>query len=42
MNIRQENEGDFGAIYALVKKAFETAAMSQGDEQDYVDHIRSI
>ena len=41
LNIRQENEGDFGAIYALVKKAFETAAMSQGDEQDYVDHIRS-
>ena len=41
MNIRQETDNDFGTIYALVKTAFKTAAMSQGDEQDYVDRIRS-
>jgi len=41
LNIRQEAKEDFGTIHALVKSAFETALMSQGDEQDYVDHIRA-
>jgi putative acetyltransferase len=41
MNIRQETEGDFGDIYLLVKTAFETAAVAEGDEQDYVDEVRA-
>ncbi|MDR1088490.1 MAG: N-acetyltransferase [Coriobacteriales bacterium] len=40
MNIRQETEGDFGEVYALIKTAFETAAVSDGDEQEYYARIR--
>ncbi|MDR1358497.1 MAG: N-acetyltransferase [Coriobacteriales bacterium] len=40
MNIRQETEGDFGEVYALIKTAFETAAISDGDEQEYYARIR--
>ncbi|MDR3314891.1 MAG: N-acetyltransferase [Coriobacteriales bacterium] len=41
MNIRQETEADFNAVCALIKAAFDTAADSEGNEQDYVDRIRA-
>jgi putative acetyltransferase len=40
MNIRQEAEGDFDNIYALIKEAFKTAAVYDGDEHDYYAKVR--
>jgi len=40
MNIRQENSHDYAAIYELVKTAFETAKVKDGDEQDFVNRLR--
>lgn len=39
--IRQENENDYKNIYDLVKKAFETAKVSDGDEQEFVNELRN-
>lgn len=39
--IRPEKPADFTAIYKLVKVAFETAQVSNGKEQDFVDKLRS-
>lgn len=41
MIIRQENKNDFEKIYQLVKTAFETAEVKDGDEQDFVNELRS-
>ncbi|MBB4036902.1 putative N-acetyltransferase YhbS [Dysgonomonas hofstadii] len=38
--IRQETEKDFSEIYALIKTAFETATVKDGDEQDFADNLR--
>lgn len=40
MNIRQETEKDFSEIYSLVKTAFETSTVADGDEHDYVTDLR--
>jgi predicted N-acetyltransferase YhbS len=40
MHIRQEKPEDYEEIYELVKIAFETAAVKDGDEQDYVVALR--
>ncbi len=40
MLIRQEMGNDYVNIHALVKKAFETARVSDGKEQDYVTALR--
>lgn len=40
MIIRQETDRDYGAVYDLVKKAFETAEHSDGNEQDLVAALR--
>ncbi|OPX87938.1 MAG: Acetyltransferase (GNAT) family protein [Pelotomaculum sp. PtaB.Bin104] len=39
--IRQEKPNDFKAIYDLVKVAFQTAKVSNGKEQDFVNQLRS-
>jgi predicted N-acetyltransferase YhbS len=39
--IRQEKPSDFQEIYDLVKAAFQTAQVSNGDEQDYVNKLRA-
>jgi predicted N-acetyltransferase YhbS len=41
MNIRQERPEDYSQIYDLVKRAFETAQVSNGDEQNLVDRLRA-
>lgn len=41
MIIRLENENDFREIHDLVKVAFQTAKVSNGKEQDFVDQLRS-
>jgi putative acetyltransferase len=41
MMLRQEKEADFPAIYDLVKTAFQTAKVSNGDEQNFVDRLRA-
>ncbi len=41
MLIRQETAKDFTEIYELVKTAFETAKVADGDEQDYVIKLRN-
>jgi putative acetyltransferase len=41
MNIRQETARDFDKIYQLVKTAFETANVSNGKEQDFVNELRA-
>ncbi|MDD3922442.1 MAG: N-acetyltransferase [Endomicrobiaceae bacterium] len=41
MIIRQETEKDFKEIYSLVKTAFETARVSNGKEQDFVNDLRA-
>lgn len=41
MNIRQETEDDFAAIYTLIETAFKTAAVCDGDEQDYSVSLRA-
>lgn len=40
MLIRNVKEADFEEIYSLVKKAFETAKVSDGNEQDFVYELR--
>lgn len=39
--IRQEQTTDFEQIYDLVKVAFQTAKVSDGKEQDFVNQLRS-
>ena len=39
--IRPEMPVEFAEIHALVKTAFETAAVSNGDEQNFVDRLRA-
>ncbi|HAX91829.1 MAG TPA: N-acetyltransferase [Rhodospirillaceae bacterium] len=41
MLIRPEKETEFPAIYDLVKIAFQTAKMTNGDEQNFVDRLRA-
>lgn len=40
MNIRQEQPDEFGKIYELVQSAFQTAKVSDGTEQDFVNKLR--
>ena len=40
MKIRQAAEADYEGIHALVQKAFETAKVSSGTEQDFVLELR--
>ncbi len=39
--IRQEKPDEFNQIYNLVKVAFQTAKVSNGKEQDFVNQLRS-
>lgn len=39
--IRQENPCEFQEIYNLVKVAFQTAKVADGNEQDYVNKLRA-
>jgi predicted N-acetyltransferase YhbS len=39
--IRQENPREFQLIHDLVKVAFQTAKVSNGDEQNFVDKLRA-
>ncbi len=39
--IREEKSSDFQAIYDLVKVAFQTARVSNGEEQNYVNKLRA-
>lgn len=41
MLIRRETEADFPAIYQFVKTAFETAKVSDEDEQNFVNRLRA-
>lgn len=41
MTIRSEKPEDFAAIYDLVKVAFQTAKVSNGREQDFVNELRA-
>jgi predicted N-acetyltransferase YhbS len=41
MLIRQEKKTEFPVIYDLVKVAFQTAKVSNGDEQNFVDRLRA-
>ena len=41
MIIRQEQTTDYPKIYNLVKIAFETAPVKDGDEQEYVNGLRA-
>ena len=38
--IRPVREEDFPAVYELVKTAFQTARVSDGTEQDFVEQLR--
>ncbi len=40
ITVRQEQQGDFKLIYDLVKVAFATARVSNGQEQDFVEKLR--
>ncbi len=40
MNIRQENEHDYGAVYTLITEAFKEAEHSDGNEQNLVVALR--
>ncbi len=40
MIIRQATEADYDGIHGLVQKAFETAKVSSGTEQDFVRELR--
>lgn len=40
MIIRREEKKDYDEVYDLIKTAFETAKVSNGDEQDYADGLR--
>jgi len=39
--MRKETENDFSQIYDLVKVAFQTAKVSNGNEQNFVNQLRS-
>jgi len=39
--IRQEKPADFLSVYDLVKVAFQTAKVANGNEQDYVNKLRA-
>jgi predicted N-acetyltransferase YhbS len=39
--IRQERVGEFPQIRRFIQKAFETARYAEGDEQDFVERLRS-
>lgn len=39
--IREERPADFPAIYELVQTAFQTANVSNGDEQNFVNRLRA-
>lgn len=41
MVIREERAAEFGAIRELVQTAFKTAAVSCGEEQDFVERVRA-
>ena len=41
MIIRQVTEMDFANIYDLVKRAFQTAEVSDGNEQNFVNELRA-
>ncbi|MGD1015126.1 MAG: N-acetyltransferase [Roseiarcus sp.] len=41
MLIRPERESEFPAIYELVRVGFTTAKVANGDEQNFVDRLRS-
>ena len=38
--IRKENKNDYNEVYNVIKKAFETAEHSDGNEQDLVGRLR--
>ncbi len=40
MEIRQENQNDYTAVYEVIKKAFAAAEHSDGNEQDLVTALR--
>lgn len=40
MIIRQATEMDFANIYDLIKRAFQTAEVSDGNEQNFVEELR--
>ena len=40
MHIRQEETKDYAVVYDVIKKAFESAARSDGHEQDLVNALR--
>jgi putative acetyltransferase len=42
MKIRPETPQDFPFLYNFVKDAFKTAKISNGDEQNFVDKLRTI
>jgi putative acetyltransferase len=41
VNIRQEGKSDYTTIYNLIKTAFETAKVKDGDGQDSVNELRN-
>lgn len=41
MIIRQETKNDYSEIYNLIKTAFETAKVKDGDEQDFAVQLRA-
>ena len=41
MVIRRETPEEYSQIYDLVKVAFQTAKVTNGKEQDFVNHLRS-
>lgn len=41
LTIRTENEKEFNQIYDFVRTAFETAKVSDGTEQDFVNQLRA-
>lgn len=40
LKIRQENENDYEKIYNVVKRSFQTAEYTDGNEQDLVEELR--
>ncbi len=40
MLIRPETPADYAAVYAFIQKAFETARVSNGEEQSFVEQLR--
>lgn len=40
MEIRQETQNDYNAVYKVITKAFKTAKQSDGNEQDLVNILR--